>query len=374
MKINEFLLERYLAKYEFCAPHLLCTSDCQSLTAGELLEICGESPEAYVNVWLGYTESRGSPSLRKVISSLYESVSPDDIITFSGAQEGIFIFMNVALNPGDHVIVQYPCYQSLYEVAKAIQCEVTFWEMDETNGWNPDLKDLKSSIKPNTKAVVLNTPHNPTGYNFSKDDLSEIIKIAHDNSLYLFCDEVYRELEHNKSGRLPAVADLYSNGISLGVMSKAYGLAGLRVGWIAARDPELIDKIAGFKNYTTICSSAPSEYLAEIALENRDKLTERNLNIISENLRILDAFFAKYNDILEWVRPDAGSIGFVRIKSGEDADKFCLDAIEKAGVLLLPSTVYNYKNSHFRIGFGREDMKDALLRFEEYLKNRYNLK
>ncbi|MBN2733570.1 MAG: aminotransferase class I/II-fold pyridoxal phosphate-dependent enzyme [Methanomicrobiaceae archaeon] len=173
---------------------------------------------------------------------------------------------------------------------------------------------------------------------------------------------------------LPAVADVCLKGVSLGVMSKAYGLAGLRIGWIATKDKELMDNISSFKDYISICQSAPSEYLSKIALKNREKILKRNLAVISENLQILDAFFLKYSDILEWVRPDSASLGFVRIKTGETADSFCLDAVEKAGILLLPSTVFGYENSHFRIGFGRSDMKEALLRFDEFLEKKYNIK
>ncbi|MDD3976971.1 MAG: aminotransferase class I/II-fold pyridoxal phosphate-dependent enzyme [Methanomicrobium sp.] len=373
MKIDTFRLERYLGKYEFKAPNILCTSDCQSLTAGELLEICGESEDSYKNVWLGYTETKGSPDLRKAISALYTSVKPDEILTFSGAEEGIFIFMNAALNPDDHIIVLYPAYQSLHEIAKAAGCSVSFWEMDEKNDWKPDLNELKKLIQKNTAAIILNSPHNPTGFNFSKEDFSEIVKIASDNSLYLFSDEVYRELEYQKSDRLTAAADCYSKGVSLGVMSKAYGLAGIRIGWIASKDSALMQKLSKLKDYISICQSAPSEYLAEIALLNREKLLAKNLKIISDNLELLDSFFEKYTDILEWVRPNCGPIGYVRIKSEEDAESFCLDAVEKAGILLLPSTVFSDDNTHFRIGFGRYDMKKSLLKFEEFLKDRYNL-
>ncbi len=373
MKIDEFLLEKYLKKYEFSAPCLLCTSDCQSLTAGELLKICGKSGDDLSDVWLGYTQTKGSPSLRKAISSLYSSVNPDEIITFSGAEEGIFVFMNAALNPGDHIIVLTPCYQSLYEIANAIGCRITQWRMNEENGWRPDLNELRESIRDNTAAIIINTPHNPTGFNFSKEEFLEIIEIASENSLYLFSDEVYRELEYDKKDRLPAAADEYSKGVSLGVMSKAYGLAGLRIGWIAVKDKELMQGIECFKDYISICQSAPSEYLSEIALLNREKLLKRNLSIISENLSVLDEFFLKYSEILEWVRPVSSSVGFVRIKTGEEALLFCLDAIEKAGVLLIPSTVFGYSNTHFRIGFARKDMSDALLRFSDYLDKKYKL-
>ena len=371
MRPDNFLLEKYMGIYEFSAPHLLCTSDCETITVSELLSFEESAEKGLMDLSLGYTEARGGKELREEISKLYENISPDDIITFAGAEEGIFIFMNAVLSKGDHVIVQFPAYQSLYEIAKAIGCEVTLWEMNEENGWRPDPDFLVKNIRKNTKAIVINSPHNPTGFNFSIEDFEKIVSVARENDLYLFSDEVYRLLEFDPKYRLPAAADIYEKGISLGVMSKAFGLAGLRSGWVATKDPLTLEKISSLKDYTTICSSAPSEYLAAVALRHRDRLVERNLGIIRKNLELLDAFMKRQSGLFEWVRPSAASIGFVKLRTGESAEAFCRDVVDETGVLLLPSTVYQFGDSHFRIGFGRKDMSECLEMLEKYIEDRY---
>ncbi len=368
MKINNFKLERFFAKYEFKAPYILCSSDCESLTIKELLSLEKNSGNELDNVWLGYTESQGSHVLRKEITRLYENIHPDNTIVFAGAEEGIFAFMNSVLTEGDHIIAQFPAYQSLYEIANAIGCEVTKWVTNDKNKWELDINFLKKNIKKNTKAIIINCPHNPTGYLMSKEKFRKIISIAKDNNIYLFSDEVYRYSEYNARNMLPAACDAYEKGVSLGVMSKTFGLAGLRIGWIATKDKKLLNDLATFKDYTTICSSAPSEFLSIIALRNKKKLIERNINIIQSNLKLLDKFFKKYKNLFEWVKPKAGTIAFPRIKFDKTAEGFCMDLLNKKGVLLLPGNLYDYDNKHFRIAFGRKNMPQALGKLEEYIK------
>ncbi len=369
MKIKDFKLEEYFAKYEFKASYLLCASDCESFSVEELLSLEPKSKNILKNLRLGYTESQGNLDLRVEISNLYVNMNPENIIVFSGAEEGIFIFMNVFLNKGDHVVVQYPIYQSLQSVAQSIGCEVTKWVMDEKNNWDLDLNFLQDNIKKNTKAIVINCPHNPTGYLMSTKKFNAIIEIARKNNITIFSDEVYRLLEYNGNDRLPNMCDCYDKGISLGVMSKAFGLAGLRIGWIATKDTSLLKKLMSFKNYTTICSSAPSEFFSTLALRNKDVILERNLKIIKGNMRILDAFFKKKTSQFSWVKPKAGCIAFPRIKFSEDVEEFCSDLFIKKGVLLLPGTKYDFDDKYFRIGFGRKNMPTGLKLLEGYLEN-----
>ena len=369
MKINQFKLERYFAQYEFKAPYLLSSSDCESFSVREILELEEGATADYLHQRLGYTESEGDPELRQEIAKLYSSIATEDVFCFAGAQEGIFVFMNSLLNKGDHIIVQFPAYQSLYEIEKAIGCEVSLWTMDEHSKWSLDLNFLTSNIMENTKAIIINFPHNPTGMTLSKGQFDQIIEIAKKYDLYLFVDEVYRFLEYEEEDRLPAICDIYAKGISLGVMSKAFGLAGLRIGWVSTKNQSILQQMKAFKDYTTICNSAPSEYLAKIALRNKAVILQRNLDIIHTNLNLLDTFFQKYSHIFEWVKPKAGSIGFVKIKFDQNIDDFCLDLVEKQGVLLLPSTLYEFDAKYFRIGFGRKNMPEALSKLEVYIKN-----
>ncbi len=367
MHINDFKLERYFAEYEFSTRYLLCASDSETFTIGDILALEPDSAETFYNLPLRYTESQGHPGLREEISRLYNNISSEEIIVFTGAEEGIFILMNVLLQKGDHIIVQFPAYQSLFEVANSIGCEVTRWTGDENNGWDPDTDILKKSIKENTKLIIINQPHNPTGNLMSADKFLEIRDIAEENGIFLFSDEVYRFSEYDSKNRLPAMCDLYDNSASLGVMSKTFGLAGLRIGWIVSKNAEVLDKIASFKDYTTICSSAPAEFLSIIALRHREFFISRNKEIIKNNLCLLDNFFEKYSGLFSWVKPKAGAITFPRINFNMDIDDFCSDLVKNKEVLLLPGTKYDFDNRHFRLGYGRKNMPEALTRLEEYV-------
>ena len=294
MQLPPFKLERYFAKYEFNTTYLLCSSDCESMTVAELLTLEPDAAEKFQSHWLGYTESQGSLSLRQAICGLYETMQPESILVHTGAEEAIFLFMHAAFEAGDHVIVHWPCYQSLSDVARAIGCEVSLWVAHEENRWALDLDELRRMIRPNTKAIILNTPHNPTGYLMSRADYESVHRFARENNLLLFSDEVYRESEYDPSTRLPAACDLGGHAISLGVTSKTYGLAGLRIGWIATKNRKIYERMASLKDYTTICSSAPSEFLAEVAMRNRQKLIDRNLEIIQRNLSVMDDFFPRH--------------------------------------------------------------------------------
>jgi len=367
MKINEFKLEEYFAKYEFEVKYLLCASDCESFNVEEILNLDESYRKKLKGLRLGYTESRGHPKLREEIAKLYDDIMSDDIIVFAGAEEGIFIFMNVFLNKGDHVIVQFPAYQSLFEVANALNIEITKWKMVENENWGINLNLLEQSIKSNTKCIVLNFPHNPTGFLPTKNEFKKIIEIAKKNNIFIFSDEVYRYLEYDKKDRLPGICEVYSKSASLGVMSKTFGLAGLRIGWIATKNHQLLDDLASFKNYTTICNSALSEFFSIIALKNKQHLINRNLQIIEKNLEYLDSFFKKFEDIFIWYKPKAGSIAFPKLTLNLNIEKICIDLIKNKNTLLMPATKYDYDTNHFRIGFGRKNMPIALSKFEDYI-------
>jgi aspartate/methionine/tyrosine aminotransferase len=235
MKMEPFKLERYFAKHEFSAPYLLCTSDCESMALEELLAMEPDADEKFKSLWLGYTESLGHPELRRAIASLYEKIISDQVLVHAGAEEAIFSFMNVALQPGDQVVVHAPYYQSLGEVARSAGAEVAEWRGEPENGWQLDIGCLKQALTDRTRVVVVNLPHNPTGYLPESGFVHELAALSDRHGFVIFADEVYRGLELNPSDRLPALADLNDRAVSLGVMSKTYGLAGLRIGWIATR-------------------------------------------------------------------------------------------------------------------------------------------
>ena len=365
MKIQPFKLERYFAKYEFTTPYLLSCSDCEPLTIKELLSIASpDMLKAWENLTLAYTDSQGHPLLREEISKLYTKITEDDILVLT-PEEGIFIAMNILLEEGDHVITTFPGYQSLYEIAESNKCKVSKWLPDED--MNFKLEDLFKQIRDNTKLIVLNFPHNPTGATITEIDLIKIIQIARQKNIVVFSDEMYRFLEYDQQDRLPSVSEIYENGISLFGLSKTFALPGLRIGWLASGNKEIMAEIGSFKDYTTICSSAPSEILSIIALQNKESIITRNLELIKSNLEFADTILKNHADTLIWKKPKAGTIAFPELQIEQDVYKFCLDLIKKKGVMLLPSSVYDYDRKCVRIGFGRKNFPEVISIFEEYL-------
>jgi aspartate/methionine/tyrosine aminotransferase len=368
MPLAPFKLERFFAQYEFTTRYLLCASDCESLTIQELLDLEPGAAERFSRHWLGYTETAGAPALRAEIAGLYTSIAPEDVLVHPGAEEAIYLFMHAVLQPGDHLIVHWPCYQSHFEVARSLGCTLSRWAGREEQGWALDPDELRRLIQPNTRAIVLSTPHNPTGYLMAEEVLRDVAQLANQRGIWLLSDEVYRECEYDPAQRLSAGADLGERCLSLGSTSKTYGLPGLRIGWLAAHDRTLLAQIAAIKDYTTICTSAPSEFLAEVALRRRAALVARSLATIRANLALLDGFFARRAARFTWVRPAAGPVGFPHL-IGEDIAAFSDRLVKQAGVLLLPGTIFDDEGNHFRLGFGRRNLPEALEKLENYLEN-----
>ena len=370
MGIAPFALERYFARWEFAADHLLCASDVEAYPMADLLALADDETRAlWDGLHLGYTESTGHPLLRREIAGLYETIEPDDVLTFAGAEEAVFCLMNVLVGPGDHMIVTWPGYQSLYEVARAAGADVTLHELREADGWALDVERLRGEVTPATRLIVVNAPHNPTGMLPDRATFDALVAVAADAGARLFMDEVYRGLEFDEADRLPTGADALADGISLGVMSKAYAMAGLRIGWLATHDRELLARVAAFKDYTTICSSAPSEILAIMGLRARDRVLARSRAIIAANLELVDAFLDDWADRFAWIRPRAGSIGYPRLTvPGVRIDDWAAQLVETEGVLLLPASQFGQPGNHFRIGFGRTDLPEALGRLEAHAR------
>ena len=365
MRIADFALERYFARWEFVAKHVLGASDVEGWSMAELLDLADKETAAmWSGLRLGYTESTGHPLLRREIATLYESIEADDVLVFAGAEEAIFCLLSTSLQEGNHVIVTWPGYQSLYEVARAAGAQVSLHVLREDDGWALDVDRLVGSFRPETRMVVVNAPHNPTGMLPSEEDWRRLAAECAAAGIRLVADEVYRFLEHDGASTLPAGADLDERAVSIGVMSKSFAMAGLRIGWLATRDRAVLDRCARIKDYTTICSSAPSEVLALIALRGRQRVLERSRGIVSSNLGVLDDFFERRTDAFTWVRPRGGSTAFPRLvpggPAGSSADAFAARLVEATGVLLLPSTTFGFGDSHFRLGLGRTDLPEAI--------------
>lgn len=242
--MNIFKLEEYLAKYEFSAKYLLCCSDAESFAMSEIISMADEQErDLWNNLRLGYTEALGLPALRATVAhELYNGLEVENILMFAGAEEGIFCALHAIIEEGDHVIVLTPCYQSLLEIPKSKGADITEIQLKEENDWGIDLHATFEAIKPNTKCIIINFPHNPTGQMLEEKELKRLVDICQAKGIWLFSDEVYRLLgAPNEPWAMPA-ACLYEKGLSLGVMSKAFGMAGLRIGWIACQDKAILKK------------------------------------------------------------------------------------------------------------------------------------
>ena len=365
MDIRPFRIERYYARYEFATRYMLSSSDCESRTIADLLALEPDAHARLLGTWCGYTESAGAPELRQAIASLYERIEADDVIVTSCAEEGILLLYHALLEAGDHAIVETPCYESALELARSTGAQVSQWRRSYEDGWAHDVEALERLVRRDTRVLYVNEPHNPTGTLMDRLTFERVAELARANQLVLFSDEVYRELEHDPADRLPAACDLDERAVSLGSISKSYGLPGLRIGWLATRDAPLREAIMRLKDYTTICSSAPSEVLTALALRNRHPLLARNRGIVERNLPMLERFFDRHADTFEWVRPVAGPIGFPRVAGVGEVDRFC-ERLAARGVLLLPGSVYD-EPAHVRVGFGRANLPEALAVLESTL-------
>jgi aspartate/methionine/tyrosine aminotransferase len=366
VQIKPFAIERYYERWEFRAELMLSSSDCESQTVAELLALEPDAHERLLALRLGYTEVPGSPELRAAVAARYEGLAPESVLTLAAAEEGIFTAYHALLAPGDHVIVESPCYGSAIELAHSTGADVSMWQRRYENGWAYDLDEFERLLRPETRLVYINSPHNPTGTQMPRATLERLVELLAERSIVLFSDEVYQGLEHDPDRRLPSACEIYSRAISLNTVSKAYGLPGLRIGWLACREQPLLARITDIKLYTTICSSAPSELLVALALRHGEELVSRSRRLVLANLPLIDDLIVRRRDLFEWVRPTAGPIGFPRVAGDFDVQAWCEEIAAHAGVLLLPGGVYGQPR-HVRMGFGRANLVEAIERLDGYL-------
>ncbi len=371
--MRDFALEVYFSKWEFAAKYNLTGSDAENMRLAELLALgSAEDRAEFEGLGLGYTETFGSPSLRAEIANTYDTVRPEHLLCFAGAEEAIYIAMQVLLSAQDHAIVITPNYQAAETVPLSI-CEVSGVALDIERNWDLDLDLLRAALRPNTKLISINFPNNPTGKIIPRATLDAIVEMCRSRGIWLFSDEVYRLIERDPSLRLPQAVDVYERGISLNVMSKAYGLPGLRIGWLACKDRAMLLRFERFKHFLSICNSAPSEMLARIALKARAAILTRNRQIVRDNIALLNGFFADYRHVFDWREPDGGCVGFIRYKGADGVEEFTRRLVEESGVLFLPSSLYRSElgpvpENCLRVGFGRKQVAAGLTALREWFE------
>lgn len=367
--LPDFRLEVHFGRWEFAAEHNLAASDGESMSIGDLLALAGRDPGDLTALRMGYGPVEGSVELRQAIAATYQRIDAGDVLCFAGAEEAIFWAMQLLLGPGDHGVVTVPNYQSMESVAVASGASITGLPLWTGSGdelhWELDLDRLEAVLRPETRLVAINFPNNPTGFVPPPADFDELVRLCDARGIRVLSDEVYRGVELDPARTLDQAADRSETALSIGVMSKAYGLPGLRVGWVATRDRELLARLSRAKHYTSICNSVPSEYLATLALQHAEVILERTRAVITGNLSLLDAFFAEHADRFSWTPPDGGCVAFPRYTGSDGVETFCRRAVEEAGVLLLPASLFtsgiaDVPTDRFRIGVGRRDPGPAL--------------
>ncbi|WP_395374815.1 aminotransferase class I/II-fold pyridoxal phosphate-dependent enzyme [Marinicella sp. W31] len=298
-----------------------------------------------------YDAVQGDLDLRKVIAQyVFESVKAHQIITTCGAQEAIFCLYHALLQPGDHVVTLTPTFEPLKAIPEHIGCRVTDVPLLPENDWQPVLDDINAAVNHNTKLLVINFPHNPTGIHIDEYLLGQIIDICKANDCWLFSDEVFRGLEHDPSTRLPAVADLYARGISLSVMSKAFALPAIRLGWLACQDQQLRSRLIQIKSQLSICNSRLDAHVSTHIIPHHEAIYKRNTDIINDNKQKLSSLISQYPD-LQWVQPAGASTCFPVLKH-IDSQQFTQKLIQTCNTLVLPKKLFLTENNGFRLALG----------------------
>ena len=370
MKIAPFETEHFFARYEFSTPFQLCNSDCESISIQELLSLAGDSLEKLGQERLIYTESQGNPELRAGIARTYSTVSEEDIVVLGTPVEGIYLAARTLLDPEDEVIVLSPAYDALTRMFEHVAgpSAVKRWSFRPgEDSWELDLDELRELISTKTKLIVVNFPHNPTGYLPGRDFLGTLLDLAEENELYVFCDEMYFGLVQPGTEPLPSAADVSPRAIVLSGLSKTYGLPGLRCGWLVIKDRKLLDQFMNWKFYTSICPPGPVEYLSTAALKVWETLRDRNIARISQNLSVADGFFERWPGIFTWRRPRAGSTALI----GWDVpsvESISHELATREGILIQSGRMLGSDDQHMRFGFGRDGFAQALSRFEDWLE------
>jgi len=367
--IEEFQLKRFLNdRAGPTARYNLSSSVCESLTMDELLALEDGAARGLGQLPLGYPGLHGSGPLRALIAGRYDGLGADDILVTTGADDAIALLLLSSVAPGDHVVVQAPGYQPFAALARWRGCAVSPWNAREEAGWAPDLDDLRGLLTPQTRLIVVIMPHNPTGYLMPVPAFTELLRLAEERGITVVSDEIYAGVAVDPAAELPPAASLSPRAVSLGGLSKSFGLPGLRIGWIATADRALLDRARRVRMHANSFASAPSEYLAAIALRHSPAILARNTAIARANCAAVAAFIDGHRDLLEWHAPRAGVLAFPRLHGPRTADEFCAAVLAGTGILLAPSSLFGDGDRHIRIGFGLRNVPDVLSALDRYLR------
>lgn len=374
MNYETFELERWMTYWELQVSHDICESGIRPLTLTDVLtllpdEAASSLRESLHSVPLGYSEARGTIELRTALANTYEKTTAEEIFVATGAIEANFLLFNVLVQPGDHVIVVDPAYQQLQSVPKALGADVELLSVVHDDGYYYDLDELRAMVRPNTKLIVVNTPHNPTGAMLSEDQIIELIDIAKESDAWILSDEAYRWIEHPGGETIPApMRGRYEKGISVGTVSKPFGVPGLRIGWFAA-PAEITQAAWAVRDYVSLSPGKLSDLITTAIVTHKDAIFARNDEIIGTNLQTANTWFAAHSDLVNWVPPRAGLLAMMGYTADIDSRTLADRLAGEAGVMLAPGDAFGMPG-RLRIGIGQDPaiFREGLERTSNFLK------
>lgn len=375
MYIKPFAVEEWMNEWEVGAKYNIAETCVDSVSLDELFALCGEDRDAFVNEFcakrLTYGDIFGAPEFKKGISKLYKSIGEDEIVPTHGAAGANHHVFYSLIEPGDRIVSIMPTYQQLYSIPESYKADVQLVHLKKENGYLPDIEEIRRLAVPGTKLICINNPNNPTGALMDTKYLNEIVEIARSIDAYILCDEVYRHLTQ-KDVWCESIVDLYEKGVSVSSMSKVFSLAGLRLGWIATHDKELIKSMLSHRDYNHISCGMFDETVAAIALRHADVLLERNRKIVRDNLAILDAWVQSEKHV-SYVRPEAGTTALVYYDLPIDSYDFAVEMYKQTGAFVTPGDCFEEPKS-MRIGYAcdTETLRAGLAAVSEYIRSKEN--
>lgn len=368
VEIAPFGVEAWLNKWEKSAKYDISQSTIASLTMHEVLNLDGNNGQEFYAMLdqqkMNYGWIEGSPEFKQEVAKLYQHVEPENVLQTNGATGANILALYSLIQPGDHVIAEYPSYQQLYDIPKSLGAEVDFWHIHEEANWYPDINELKKLIRPDTKMICLNNANNPTGTILDKKFLEQVVEIAKSVGAYVLVDEVYLPLDDPT--KFTSIIDLYDKGIATNSLSKTYSVPGIRIGWTATNS-ELADLFRKFRDYTMICGGVFNDLLATYILRHRDQVLARNRKLVLGNLKIYQEWI-EHEDRASVVMPQAVSTSFPKLDVPVDIHTFCENLLKDEGVLLVPGDAFDTPK-HVRLGYcaPKATLKEGLKRLSSYL-------
>lgn len=369
MKIRPFGVEQWMNAYETRCEWNLAETCVESLTVAELLALAGQTAsilDELLPLRLTYGDIEGSDRLRQAIAGLYARQTPHNVVVTHGAIGANALVYTALVEPGDRVVCVAPAYQQHYSIPESYGAEVRILRLREENGFLPDLAELRQLAGGAARLIAITNPNNPTGSLMDRGLLERIAEVAASCGAWVLCDEVYRGLDQQGEGTTASMADLYDKGISTGSMSKAFSLAGLRLGWIAG-PTEVLRAVSIHRDYNTISVGRLDDLFARIALEHKDAILARSREIVQGNLAILDAWVAGRADVT-YVKPRSGTTALLKYSQDLPSRDLCVRLIEETGVMLTPGSALDVEG-YLRIGYANhpEVLQGGLSRLGEFL-------